>query len=531
MSYKILWYSMPALHDNSNGAAMHNKILLEALAARGIQVKVLNALVADDPRGLEVFQRIGLQINHDPNSPYLQFTDAGVEYVVAKTHGNTCPTITGADQSRIFDLFVQFLEIYQPDVVMGYSGDVFSAYLRHEARVRGIPVVYALCNGLHRSFGFADCDLVFTPSKATAQLYKESDNIDVKAVGQFIYKERVIAPDRSQAKYVTLVNPTPEKGLAITVKLANIFAKKHPEVRFLVVKSVGDYTKILRGLHYADGSPFIVENQPSPIANIDVAEHTDDIRLVYQLTKVLLTPSVWHEAWGCVATEAVFNGIPVLSSKSGGLPEAVGEGGILLDAPASTQRDFYCVPSDEEIAPWVEALERLLAEDWTEQCAKAAAANDLDVSVNNLLKYLEPLMAQGQKEKKPLDKSYFFSQKTMENRRQAYDLRLAQAQELAKQQAKAHEAQVAAMSSEQAKQEAAASQAVAQAEQEVKEALASETPADGAKKPLSLRKDSEGKRTAAAKPKAPAKKAPAKKPAAKTTAKKAPAKKPAAAKK
>ena len=421
MPYKILWYSMPALHDNSNGAAIHNKILLEALAARGIQVKVLNAWVGDDPKGLGALDAIAEQLDKN-DSNYLQFFDSGVEYVVIKTKGRICNDITGADQSKIFDLFIQFLEKFQPDVVMGYSGDVFSAYLRREAASRGIPYVYALCNGLHRSFGFADCSLVFTPSQATANMYQESDDIDVKAVGQFIDYGKVTDPkrDKSQAKYVTLINPTPEKGLAIFAKVAQIFNQKHPEQKFLVVKSVGDYNRILMSLHYEDGTPFIKDNI-NPIPNVDIAEHTDDIRLVYNLTKVLMTPSVWHEAWGCVATEANYNNIPVLSSKSGGLPEAVREGGILLDAPACTQKDFYCVPSANEVAPWVEALERLLVEDWTAQCQQASDENSLTKSVDRLMEHLLPLLEQGRAHKNPLEKSYFFSDKTMAARKKYYN--------------------------------------------------------------------------------------------------------------
>ena len=421
MAYKILWYSIPALHDNSNGAAIHNKILLEGLAARGMQIKVLNALVADDPHGLEIFNRINAKIQSDPKTPFLQFTDRGVEYIVAKTKGHLAQDVTTADQGRIFDLFVQCLEKFQPDVVMGYSGDIFSAYLRREAQARGIPVVYALCNGLHRTFGFADCDLVFAPSEATAKLYRDGDGIDVKAVGQFINREQVtVDPQKRDPKYITLVNPAPEKGLAIFVKLAQEFCKKHPEQRFLVVKSVGNYQQCLLKLHYADGTPFIKQGEPNPIPMIDVAEHTDDIRLVYAITKAILTPSVWHESWGCVATEAVFNNIPVLSSKSGGLPEAVREGGILLDAPQSTQKDFNCVPSDEEIKPWVEALEQMLAKDWTEECTKASSYNDLNASIDRLMEHLEPLLQKGQQNKHPLDSSYFFSQKSMNARREAY---------------------------------------------------------------------------------------------------------------
>ncbi len=467
MANKIFWYSVPSLHDSSNGAAIHNKVLLEALAARGIEVKALNAFVADDPRGLENLKRIATLIEqrekeqhpelaNKPQRPkdFLQFTDNKVEYYVVKTTGRLAQDVTATDQGKIFDFFIQLLEKFQPDVIMGYSGDLFSCYLRHEAQARGIPVVYALCNGLHRGFAFADCDLVFSPSEATAKLYRDEDGIDVKAVGQFIYRQQVTCdPAKRDPKYITLINPAPEKGLAIFVKLAQLFNQRHPEQKFLVVKSVGDYTKLLARLHYADGTPFVKVDDPNPIPMIDIAEHTNDIRLVYAVTKVLLTPSVWHESWGCVATEAVFNNIPVLSSKSGGLPEAVREGGILLDAPASTQKDYYCVPSDEELEPWLDALERLLNEDWTEQCQKASAYNDLDHSVDRLLEYLQPIMDRGQQTKKPLEQSYFFSAPSMQRRKEAY-AQLAQQQQQALQQKQ---------QAEQQQQQAAPQQAKAQA--------------------------------------------------------------------
>jgi glycosyltransferase involved in cell wall biosynthesis len=67
---------------------------------------------------------------------------------------------------------------------------------------------------------------------------------------------------------------------------------------------------------------------------------------IYRRAKVLLAPSRWEEAWGRVATEAQFSGIPVLASNRGGLPESVGPGGIQLDP-------------DGPIEDWVEALRRL----------------------------------------------------------------------------------------------------------------------------------------------------------------------------
>ena len=70
------------------------------------------------------------------------------------------------------------------------------------------------------------------------------------------------------------------------------------------------------------------------------------MKTVYGRTKILLAPSKWEEAWGRVASEAHCSGIPVLGSRRGGLPEAIGEGGVVLD---------YDAPLDD----WVAALERL----------------------------------------------------------------------------------------------------------------------------------------------------------------------------
>ena len=440
MAYKILWYSIPSLHDNTNGAAIHSKIMLEALVRRGIEVKVLNALVGDDVHGLAVFNRIAQNIPNAKQRKFFQFIDSGIEYFVANTKGHVSNDITNGDQNIIFDLFVQLLDKYQPDLVMGYSGDVFSQYLRHEAKSRGIAVAYALHNGLHRGFSFEDCDLVFTPSEQSARMYRELDGVDVKSVGQFINKQRILATRRDQKdniKYVVLVNPTPEKGMAIFTKLHEVFSQRHPEIPFLVVKSVGNYAVLMNQLHNADGTKYLQGDKATCAEQIKVAEHTDDPRLIYDIARVVVMPSVWHEAWGCVATEAVMNGIPVLASKSGGLPEAVREGGILLDAPVSTQRDYRCVPSDEEIMPWVEALERCLNEDWSERCAQASAENDLERSIDRLMGYIEPLMQKAQQEKRPLEASAYFSAKTVERRKAAYAEQAQRAAQQAQQQAQA----------------------------------------------------------------------------------------------
>jgi len=48
------------------------------------------------------------------------------------------------------------------------------------------------------------------------------------------------------------------------------------------------------------------------------------MRAAYGRSRLLLAPSRWVESWGRVASEAQISGLPVIATKSGGLPEAVG---------------------------------------------------------------------------------------------------------------------------------------------------------------------------------------------------------------
>ena len=61
--------------------------------------------------------------------------------------------------------------------------------------------------------------------------------------------------------------------------------------------------------------------------------NTPDPRKFYAATKLLLMPSLMENA-GFVAMEAMTNGIPVLASNRGGLPETIGDAAPMIDIPA-----------------------------------------------------------------------------------------------------------------------------------------------------------------------------------------------------
>lgn len=91
------------------------------------------------------------------------------------------------------------------------------------------------------------------------------------------------------------------------------------------------------------------------LAPTEVARHM-------RAADVLVVPSR-SEGWGCVATEALACATPVVATAVGGLPEAVGAGGILVD------------PADEDYpARFAAAVDRILRDPPRPESLTAAAA-------------------------------------------------------------------------------------------------------------------------------------------------------------
>ena len=71
----------------------------------------------------------------------------------------------------------------------------------------------------------------------------------------------------------------------------------------------------------------------SGLTNLNRMANTPDPRDFYRVSRVVLMPSLWRESLGRVAVEAMANGIPVLASDRGALPETLGEAGFVFTIP------------------------------------------------------------------------------------------------------------------------------------------------------------------------------------------------------
>ena len=159
--------------------------------------------------------------------------------------------------------------------------------------------------------------------------------------------DKVIA-ENPEPKYVTFINPQPEKGAAVFARIALELGRRRPDIPLLVVEGRGK----------ADGLAGLPVDL-SGLTNLNRMANTPDPRDFYRVSRAVLMPSLWRESLGRVPIEAMANGIPVLASDRGALPETLGDAGFVFTIPDRCTPSSNIVPTAQEVAPWVAVIERL----------------------------------------------------------------------------------------------------------------------------------------------------------------------------
>lgn len=177
-------------------------------------------------------------------------------------------------------------------------------------------------------------------SSFTARQVSERFDVPVTSIPPLVHADKYQV-DRA-GQYVLFINPCAMKGVEIALALA----KLNPDIPFLFVESWRHRDAHIRARAKALGNVVWLKKSP-------------DMKKIYAQAKVLLVPTVIAEAWGRVVTEAQVSGIPVLASNSGGLPESVGPGGLLLD-PAGP------------VEAWNQALRKM----WADEGFHASLSNE-----------------------------------------------------------------------------------------------------------------------------------------------------------
>ncbi len=210
-------------------------------------------------------------------------------------------------------------------------------------------------------------DLILPDTKFIVNVAKKFYNVDSYEFFPVVDLGKYVIPKEIQKKYkkeyITMVNPIKYKGIDVFLKIA----EKMSDENFLVVC----------------GANATREEGLKNLPNITYLKKCPDIKKAYAQTKILLVPSTWPEPFGRVVMEAGMNGIPSIVSPLGGLPEAVGNGGLVVD-------NLY--DADEWVAKIRKMKEKKLYAVYSRNAKKYSEKHSLKNQINIFKKLLNKLI-------------------------------------------------------------------------------------------------------------------------------------------
>lgn len=221
---------------------------------------------------------------------------------------------------------------FRPDVAIVQNGNTIP--IGKSLETLGVPVVLYFRNVEFEELEGSPAELTHAQfvanSQFTANRHREAFGIASTVIPP------LVSPDlyrtASTRSNITFINPYPIKGLEVALAVAG----RCPDIPFTFVESWGIDAELRASL----------DQRLAGLPNVTLQPRTTNMKTVYKKARILLAPSLWEEAWGRVATEAHYSGIPVIGSRQGGLPEAIGPGGLTIDI-------------DAPVTDWVAAVRRL----------------------------------------------------------------------------------------------------------------------------------------------------------------------------
>jgi glycosyltransferase involved in cell wall biosynthesis len=358
---RLLFASIHCYLDPASGAAICSREVLELLASRGWDCRALTCGILDYQGETSVDQLLGIveldgsarrmnaKLGRGAAAEVVDLEAGGVRVTIMPTTSSRAERApTPREGAAFLELVQQVLDRFRPQALLTYGGHPVSLELMKRARASGTTVVFHLHNfGYSSRRGFADVSTVLFPSEYSRRFHHRRIGLDGPVISDPMRLDRAIAED-PDPRYVTFVNPQPEKGLAVFAQIALELGRRRPEIPLLVVEGRGTSETLAR-------LPVDLSN----LTNLNRMANTPDPRDFYRVSRVVLMPSLWRESLGRVAVEAMANGIPVLASDRGALPETLGDAGFVFTIPEPYTPTNLTLPTPREVAPWVATIERL----------------------------------------------------------------------------------------------------------------------------------------------------------------------------
>jgi glycosyltransferase involved in cell wall biosynthesis len=160
--------------------------------------------------------------------------------------------------------------------------------------------------------------------------------------------------DPADIMIITVSRLAPQKNLGAVLDIARQ-VRDHPELHFMIVGE----------------GPLRAELEPRVLADrsqVRLLGHREDVASLLAAADIALLTSTW-EARALVAQEALLAGVPLLSTRVGGIEELVGDAAVLVEPGdlAATVRELLALAADPHRRAELAALGHERASGWPDE--------------------------------------------------------------------------------------------------------------------------------------------------------------------
>ena len=385
---RILLVQNSQYYPAYGGGNKSNRLLLEALAAKGHRCRVLTRV--NEPGVAEGFVALLRDRGLTP----------ALEGSAVSFNLNAVEVRTETELTTLRERWAGEIRRFYPHWVIVSSDDPAQLFLETALEANRGRVVYLGRTTLALPFG---PDAALESSHKTGLLRRVAGVVGVsRYVADYVTKwsgiPAVSLPISLQGAgpfpefhnfdsgYVTMVNPSAIKGVSILLALA----RRCPDYEFAAVPTWGTTEQDIAELR--------------ALPNVTILPPADDIDVILRQTRAMLVPSLWAEARSRIVVESLLRGVPVLAADVGGIPEAMmGLDYLLPVNPIQRYKpelDSQMVPVAEvpaqNVGPWERALRELLSnraryERLAEESRKRALAYVEGIGIEPFERYLREL--------------------------------------------------------------------------------------------------------------------------------------------